>query len=137
LAPSRTEAKNVTEDDTFVVCPDPKGLVYFPKDQESYYTRYLAAMKEPSLMPQAQGEKAFSIRFTWLRSFHDPIAIRIWKDGEDRYIRAVKLTERKDHSLGPASKDFTRKLTPAEWKQIAAISELPRVCALSASSPVI
>lgn len=123
FAPTQTETKN----DTFVVHPDPKGLVYFPKDQESYFTRYLAAMKEPSLMPQAQGEKAFSMRFTWLRSFHDPIAIRIWKEGEDHYIRAVKLTKQTDYSPGPASKDFTRKLIDAEWNQIAAISELPQV----------
>lgn len=127
FARTQTESKNETKDDTFVVHPDPKGFVYFPKDQESFYTRYLAAMKEPSLMPQAQGEKAFSMRFIWLRSFHDPIAIRICKEGEDRYIRAVKLTKQKDYSPGPASKDFTRKLTAAEWNQIAAISELPQV----------
>lgn len=126
LASSKTEAKT-EKDDTFLVYPDPKGLMYFPKEQESYYTKYLAAMKEPSLMPQAQGEKAFSMRFTWLRSFHDPIAIRIWKEGEDRFIRAVRLTKQEDYSPGPASKDFTRQLTPDEWKQIAAITESPLI----------
>lgn len=106
------------EDDTFKVFADAAGRAYFPKDRESYYTRYLAAMKEPSLMPQPKSADAFALRFTWLRSFHDPIAVRIWRDGDQYRIRAVRLARQQDYRPGPPTNDATRPLTKVELAEI-------------------
>lgn len=108
-------------DEHLHVHPDISGNPYFPKGQESFYTMYLAAMKEPSLMVQRSVGSAFELRFTWLRSFHDKIAIRIWIENESRYVRAVKIAlNLPDLSIGKVIHDVTRKLTDAEWEQVVA-----------------
>ncbi len=62
----------------FRVHPAPDGKAYFPKGKESYYTFYLAAMKEPSLQAAEARADDFHFRFTWLRSFDDPVSVRVW-----------------------------------------------------------
>ncbi|XHR28657.1 MAG: hypothetical protein ACFUZC_22410 [Chthoniobacteraceae bacterium] len=106
------------QDDTFKIFPDPAGHAYFPKGRESFYTAYLKAMGEPSLMMPTKPQNDFALRFTWLRSFHDPIVIRIWQQGDHYQIRAVQLEKQKDDSPGPISKDQTRQLTKREVSQI-------------------
>ena len=110
-------------DDTFKVFPDSAGHAYFPKGRESYYTRYLAAMKEPSLMRNPKSADAFALRFTWLRSFHDPIAVRIWRDGAQYQIRAVRLARQQDYRPGAASKDTTRALTKEVLSEIQRLNK--------------
>ena len=110
-------------DDAFKIIPDPSGRAYFPKGKESYYTCFLAAMKEPSLMPQQVTANAFALRFTWLRSFHEPIAIRIWREGNEYRIRGVRLAKQPDLGPGPISHDKTRKLTKDEFEKIQRIIE--------------
>jgi hypothetical protein len=43
-----------------------------------WYSKQLSAMKEPVIYSDTTQTEI--IRFTWLRSFHDPIAVRIEKD---------------------------------------------------------
>lgn len=100
-----------TVDETFEIQKDPAGHQYFKPGSESYYTKYLAAMKEPSLFERGKDRPAFEMRFLWLRSFHDPIAIRVWQTGEDFSMRAVRITQNKDYSLGAITVDTTRQLT--------------------------
>jgi len=106
------------QDDTFKIFPDSAGRAYFPKGRESFYTRYLRAMGEPSLMVPTKTQDSFTLRFTWLRSFHDPIAIRIWRDGDEYRIRVVRLAKQQDYSPGPITKDQTRSLRKSELSQI-------------------
>lgn len=116
---SLVSAEEPSIDEAFKVHPDPAGQAYFPKGKASFYTPYLTAIKEPSLMPQAvTKEDAFSIRFTWLRSRHDPIVVRIWHDRNGYQMRSVKLARRKDEKPGAISIDETRTLTDAEVEDI-------------------
>jgi hypothetical protein len=101
--------------DGFLVYRDPQGASYFHKGSENYYTQYLSAMKEPSLLKKSEVSPDFQFRFTWLRSFHDPIAIRVWQDGNSHMIRAIRLTKQPDNSAGPFASDITRKLSSDEW----------------------
>jgi hypothetical protein len=93
LGPSAAQEKKITDpfgideksagplveaDPRFRVHQAPDGRAYFPKGKESYYTFYLAAMKEPSLQVAEAGAEDFHFRFTWLRSFHDPVSVRVW-----------------------------------------------------------
>jgi len=54
---------------------------YFPPSvlpSASQYSKYLKAMREPSLWELAQRDSNAEVyRFLWLRSFHHPIAIRV------------------------------------------------------------
>lgn len=108
---------------------DSQGRAYFPKEDTNYstsfYTAQLNAMKEPSLLPQKDDKEKFAMRFLWLRSFHDPIAIRVWKEGEDYHIRGVKMTRSMDDGPDQFTKDLARKLDQEEWLQIARLSESP------------
>ena len=42
-----------------------------------WYSKQLSALEEPSLLASASARKGESYRFLWLRTFHQPIAIRI------------------------------------------------------------
>ena len=61
-------------------------------------------------------------RFTWLRSFHDPISIRVWQSGSSYQMRAVRLARKKDDSVGAATADSTRLLTKDEVTEIQRLS---------------
>ena len=54
---------------------------YFPKDKVdefsvNWYGKQLSALDEPSLYMQRVSNKSI-YRFLWLRTFHNPIAIRL------------------------------------------------------------
>jgi hypothetical protein len=62
---------------------------YFPKHifskradlsdfQARWYAAYLRAMHEPSLLDLAKDKSALAYRFVWLRTFHHPIAVRLF-----------------------------------------------------------
>lgn len=126
---SNKQTETKAEDIPLRVFLDSQGHAYFPKEEinysTSFYTYYLNAMKEPSLMPQENGKEKFALRFLWLRSFHDPIAIRVWKEGENYHIRGVKMDRLTDKSPVQLTKDVARKLGKEEWLQIAKLSEPP------------
>lgn len=105
-------------DDIFKVFRDSSGHAYFEKGKESYYTAYLAAMKEPALMGRRYPADTFALRFTWLRSFHDPIAIRVWREGDEYRIRGVRLARHHDYGPGAITKDGARSLTKSEIMEI-------------------
>lgn len=118
-------------DAAFKVYPDPKGQDYFPKGKESYYTRYLAAMKEPSVQAKLPDNSQMVFRFTYLRSFHNPIAIRITKQGsvflarvvvleKDRHHQPVKLSLDKEISFKDAAATTIASLIPQKnfWKPL-------------------
>ncbi|HCY41797.1 MAG TPA: hypothetical protein DHV48_10645 [Prolixibacteraceae bacterium] len=53
-----------------------------------WYSKHLIAMEEPLIFNKKQNKSIF--RFLWLRSFHNPIAIRIEKQS-DTYLLTWKL----------------------------------------------
>ncbi|MDH4477927.1 MAG: hypothetical protein QE274_15745 [Verrucomicrobiaceae bacterium] len=124
FAGSPTKTSQPT-DDTFKVHNDSDGRAYFQTGSESYYTRYLAAMKEPSLYDRAPGRPEFEFRFLWLRSFHDPIAVRIWGTAEGYMIRAIRMTQHKGYTLGAITVDSTRKLSDDESRVLDQLLDVP------------
>lgn len=81
-----------------------------------WYSGQLGAMAEPSL---SCGEVLETYRFTWLRSFHEPIAVRAWRTQDTFHLEAVVLD-------GPGgqeqpqvvSKRISRTLSASEWARI-------------------
>lgn len=77
--------------------PDPNGKAYFLKGRASYHTAYLAAMKEPSMLAIKPEEDEVVFRFTYLRSFHDPIVVRLEQSDRGWTGRAVVLENDDNH----------------------------------------
>ncbi len=109
------------EDDTFKVFPDPAGQEYFPKGEALFYTKYLAAMKEPSVKAPLKKGVERVLRFTYLRSFHDPLVIRVVQKGEILTTRAVKLKMEPGYKPGKILYDKTWILKEANSKLVRSL----------------
>lgn len=83
---------------------------------------YLSAMHEPALSCGASPDEE-SYRFLWLRSFHDPIAIRAYRRGDQYGLVAVVLEYRETGDLGPVKKRVDNSLSAVEWRQVVATLE--------------
>ena len=57
-----------------------------------WYSKFLAAMEEPSLYQLSQEKKIHSYRFLWLRTFDNPISLRLSIDPEGTGLVTVKVT---------------------------------------------
>jgi hypothetical protein len=57
---------------------------------EHWYSGQLSALKE---LPLCCGSKDLGVivRFTWLRSFHHPVAIRLFRSGDGRWLLTTKV----------------------------------------------
>jgi hypothetical protein len=124
--PAATEGAGkaaVQVEDSFKVFPDPAGKEYFPKDRASYYTKYLLAMKEPSVQtpPEKGVDRVF--RFTYLRSFHDPLVVRISEAGEAVTVRAVRLQMNQQYQPVKIVHDKTWKLDEESRKAVKTLPE--------------
>ena len=53
---------------------------------ENWYSGQLAALKEQPLCCGVEDPQTI-VRFTWLRSFHHPVAIRLFRSGDGRWMR--------------------------------------------------
>ena len=87
------------------------------------YSSGLAAMQEPPLS-SLSGEGTEAYRFFWGRSFHPPVAVRVWRSRGSAYLSVKQLTglgvRRDDENIFPKSLavDVTRPMTPTEWEQL-------------------
>jgi hypothetical protein len=54
----------------------------------SWYSKHLSAMREPSL---SCGSTGLTYRFTWLRTYHHPVVIRVVDSGTKGSLLAVEL----------------------------------------------
>lgn len=91
--------------------------IYFPKGSEGWYSQHLTAMQEPSLFQNSTNQVIEQYRFLWLRTFHKPIAVRIWKDGTGISLRVVRLSGKGGYDPGKIEYDTTTILTDEQWKK--------------------
>lgn len=85
---------------------------------------YLPAMHEPPLSCGTSPDDE-SYRFLWLRSFHEPVAIRVYRRGGQYGLVAVVLEYRAGWPPGEVKKRVEKTLSAAEWRQaVAALEEV-------------
>ena len=87
---------------------------------DSWFSKHLSAAKEPSLFEQSlRQSRGNSYRFTWLRSFHAPITVRI-DEGADgaMSLTAKRLSGRGGYDPGHIDLTVTRKLTAQENDEV-------------------
>jgi hypothetical protein len=89
---------------------------YYPSEVSSWAFPHLVAMKEPSLFHRQPGAAREEYRFLWLRTFHRPIAIRIWSDGAGAKMRVIRLSGKGGYEPGQIESDTTSPVTAEDWK---------------------
>jgi hypothetical protein len=113
------------------VCPDAPEARYFPVGSfpgspshfdgdlfaRRWYSQHLAAMEEPSLScgPSLDDE---TYRFVWLRTFSNPVAVRVFQRGSHYGLEAVILNGAGGYEPGVVSSRVTRELTRAQWRRL-------------------
>lgn len=92
--------------------------------QAAYYARYLMAAQEVPLASEGKrvpGAAPEVIRFTWLRSLHRPVTVRIDLRGKAAHLVARQLSGRAGHDPGTIAETATRDLGAAEVQQLRSL----------------
>ena len=96
---------------------------YFPKNTfndhvVSWYSKQLRALNEPSIYKQVSNQDKEIYRFTWLRTFHNPISIRVEKNKQGKPIVIVKVADGKGgYDPGKIKISSTVTITTKKYKQ--------------------
>jgi hypothetical protein len=90
--------------------------------QDNWYSKHLGTANEPSLFEQSlktRQDMAASYRFTWLRSFHAPIIVRI-DEGRDGVMKltAKRLSGKGGYEPGRLDRVTSRSLTAKEGADV-------------------
>lgn len=86
----------------------------------NWYSSHLKAMYEMSFYYSryhSQDRWGESYRFLWLRSFHNPVAVRIWESGSERFINVKELDGAGGYEPGKLIRNHLRGLTADEWSE--------------------
>ena len=92
--------------------------------RRDWYSRQLGAAGEPSLfqMSTKAPPLSTSYRFTWLRSFHNPVTVRIDLGRDGRFLMTAKrLSGAGGYGPGTVSNQIIRPLNSDEQKKIVAL----------------
>jgi hypothetical protein len=113
------------------ICPNrSSSSYYFPEgalhpentDQDEFvrewYSKQMLAMGEPSISCGNPGEV---YRFTWLRTFHHPVALRVEAHGEMATLYAIELDGAGGYEPGKVLRKSERSLSAAEFKELKSI----------------
>ena len=112
-----------------VFCPEALEARYFPigafgpddadLHRRQWYYKHLAAMEEPSLFCGAL-EYRETYRFLWLRSSHNPVAVRVFQRDGDYGLEAVILDGAGGYDPGHASRRVAKTLSRDQWQSVIA-----------------
>jgi hypothetical protein len=77
------------------------------------YSAHLKVMNELPLAALVDEDESY--RFLWLRTFHRPVMVRVWRTG-NRYFTVVKrLSGRGGYAPGTSDLYWARSLSESEW----------------------
>jgi hypothetical protein len=76
-------------------------------------------MEEPSLSCGAL-EDTETYRFLWLRTFHNPVAVRVFRRGDDYGLEAAILDGAGGYDPGHVSRRVTKTLSRDQWQTVIA-----------------
>lgn len=84
-----------------------------------WYSNFLYAMQEPLLFNRQLGRTVY--RFTWLRTFHNPVMVRIEKDTSGISLYWKVTNGQGGYEPGDIIIDNKRKLTLLEWNKFVSM----------------
>ena len=137
----------VAADSAVRLCPHRNSAnYYFPKGEfrsinanldqfvREWYSNHLKAMSESSLSCGQFGENEI-YRFTWLRTFHHPIAIRITHTSEQTILEAVELSGAGGYKPGQIFRRTKKQLSSSQWEDLLSAIYKATFWNVSASEP--
>jgi hypothetical protein len=89
--------------------------------EDRWFSRHLAAAREPSLYRLSQAARAsgrVTLRFTWLRSFHAPVIVRVESDGDSHRLIAKVLSGAGGYNPGEIERQTARPLSADEARRL-------------------
>jgi hypothetical protein len=111
------------------VCSEPSSPTFFFSEGTFYprpdvdafvrvwYSKHLAVMKEPSLScGPSPGPETY--RFTWLRTFHHPIAVRVSWSHKGAELTSVELGGAGGYEPGGILRKAHRPLSTEAWSDL-------------------
>ena len=82
-----------------------------------WYSYHLSAMQEPPLScGKSQAQESY--RFVWLRTFDNPIAVRVNRFGKDVHLEAVVLNGQGGYDAGQVSQRVSKRLAFEQWEEL-------------------
>jgi hypothetical protein len=78
-----------------------------------WYSRHLEAMNERPLAALKDEDESY--RFLWLRSFHRPVAIHVWRAGGQYFMVVKRLNGRGGYDPGGFDLYWARSLSENDW----------------------
>ena len=99
-----------------------RGKLPAKASQSEWYAKHLAALGEPPLY-FCNGGVEESYRFLWLRTFHHPVVVRIWKWGGAQFLNVKELDGAGGYAPGKLILNRTRELTADEWDEFTNLVE--------------
>ncbi len=82
-----------------------------------WYSKHLRAMSEASLSCGVEGN-ATTYRFTWLRTFHHPIAVRVTNSTGGMTLVAVELSGAGGYAPSSVKNRVEKSLAPEQWAEL-------------------
>tara|TARA_B110000285_G_C14789291_1_gene452252 strand:+ start:56 stop:637 length:582 start_codon:yes stop_codon:yes gene_type:complete len=99
--------------------PFDKGETDFPKGVDQFwakvYTEFLIALKEDKIDTLKTKKEIY--RFLWLRTFHNPIVIRIEKNNKETTLFWKRSNGEGGYDAGKIVENKSIKLTQKEWSE--------------------
>ena len=81
--------------------------------RNDWYSSQLKAMNELTLAALKNEDESY--RFVWLRTFHAPIAIHVWRTRTRHFISVKRLNGRGGYEPGTVDLYWARPLSENEW----------------------
>lgn len=78
-----------------------------------WYSRHLEAMNELPLSSLENEDESY--RFLWLRTFHRPVAIHVWRAGDRHFLVLKRLNGRGGYAPGTSDLYWARSLSENDW----------------------
>ncbi len=98
-----------------------KDSIFYQKRKESalfvntWFSKQLTALNEPKLYKNYDFE---SYRFTWLRTFHNPISIRLEKRNNDYLLFVKRANGAGGYNPGQVVQNDTIQITESQWNEV-------------------
>ena len=80
-----------------------------------WYSKHLTAMGEPSI---SCGQPGDVYRFTWLRTFHHPVAVRVTDKGSHAIVQAIELDGAGGYEPGKVLRRIEKRLSSDQFEEL-------------------
>ncbi|MDD2794029.1 MAG: hypothetical protein PHD73_12675 [Sediminibacterium sp.] len=124
--PNVGNSRNLTATKDIFPVPIDSGILYFPAAKfvsdstnrldsftNTWYSKMLFGLHEPILFDVQDSADVF--RFTWLRTFHKPIAIRLTKTKGDAILTLKIADGASGYNAGKLLTDTSFYISDSEW----------------------